>query len=114
MNAHPDEIAAIMGTAWSAPGRKEYKLVVADGRVVELVGSDAQAPADEAYVSMKEAARLLHRSYFWLVRNWKKIGLHRSDFGRPYVFERKEIDAFLVRNRFRYRGRPTKGSKGAL
>ncbi len=65
------------------------------------------APAD-GLLTMEEAAKKLRRSYFWLARHWKKMGLHPSNFGHPYLFDEKEIDRYIEEHRYSYRGRPRK------
>jgi hypothetical protein len=124
----PDDVSSYIVDGWKnyvpvlpafGPGRQEFRLVYEDGRLmksVELEAEPSTGPAlvQSSQITMHETAKLMRRSYFWLVKNWKKIGLHRSAFGRPYVFERAEVDSFLRSRRFCYRGRPKKGSKGAV
>lgn len=63
----------------------------------------------QAWVGMGEAARMLGYTYFWLAHNWRRLGLHPSDFSRRRrLFEVAEIQECLKKNRFSYKGRPRK------
>ena len=107
-------IAAALSTMLTMPGRREFKLVVDDGRVIEWAEAHVggAAPADEPYLTMREAAKFIKKSYGWLVRNWQREGLHRIEASRPNLFERKDLEAHLLRHRHTYRGRPRKGIEG--
>lgn len=78
-------------------------------------GVDAAMPSQPAnsnhgWVTMRDAARMMGYSYFWLAHNWQhRLGLHPSNFGHRRMFEKKEIEEYLQRNKFTYRGRPRKG-----
>jgi hypothetical protein len=67
-----------------------------------------QAFPNQPWLSMGDAARMMGYSYFWLAHNWKRLRLHPTDFGNHRMFEAKEIEACMQRNKVTYRGRPTK------
>ena len=57
-------------------------------------------------LALDEAAAELQHSYYWLSRNYRKLGLRPSRVGGKLLFMRRDIAALLVRQQVRYRGRP--------
>ena len=62
--------------------------------------------APKSLLNLKETAQLLDHSYFWLSRNYKKLGLRPSCIGGKLLFHQGEIARLLDRHRIRARGRP--------
>lgn len=70
------------------------------------------SPSASGWLTMEQASQRLGYSYFWLSRNWRKLGLHPSS---PWpgartkrMFEAKEIEEFLRAHKYTRRGRPRK------
>jgi excisionase family DNA binding protein len=61
------------------------------------------------WITMAESAKRMGYSYFWLARNWKRLGLRPTNFGHRRMFEVEGIEECMRRNRFSHRGRPPKG-----
>ena len=80
-----------------------------------VVASQERSVSDylpkDGWLTMSQAAAKLRCSYFHLSRNWRRWGLHPTQFGK-IIFAEKELDDFLRRNRVTRRGRPRK-QKGA-
>ncbi len=55
------------------------------------------SPADR--LSPKDAAAYLGRSIPWFRRNWRAQGIPAYRLGCRYVYDRKELDEWLRRNR---------------
>lgn len=66
-----------------------------------LHSKEASAP-----LNLKQAAEYLDHSYFWLSRNYRKLGLRPSRIGGKLLFSKKEITHLLTRFRVKSRGRP--------
>lgn len=62
----------------------------------------------KTWLTMKEAGKMMGYSYSWLAHSWRKLGLHPTDFGPRRLFDPKEIEDCMHRNKFTYRGRPPK------
>lgn len=105
-------------------GHQEFKLVYEDGRLIESVEVPTSAPTaaassapgvlpvpaapQDGWLSMRQAAGKMRRSYSWFSRNWRGMGFHPTA-GRPLLFEEKEIEGYLQGHRVRRsRGRPRK------
>jgi hypothetical protein len=58
------------------------------------------------YLNLRRTAARLDHSYFWLSRNYKRLGLRPSRVGGKLLFERKEIDQLLKRLKIGVSGRP--------
>ena len=61
---------------------------------------------DDDYMNLRRTAARLDHSYFWLSRNYRRLGLRPSRVGGKLLFERKEVDQLLKRLRVGLRGRP--------
>jgi excisionase family DNA binding protein len=71
---------------------------------------DVPAPSSApGWLTMAESAKRMGYSYFWLARNWKRLGLRPTNFGHRRMFEEEGIEECMRRNRFSHRGRPPKG-----
>ena len=57
-------------------------------------------------LSIGQTASLLGHNYFWVSRNYKKLGLRPSRIGGKLLFNRKEILALVESRRVRTAGRP--------
>lgn len=85
------------------------QVVPGDVRVTE--GVCHALPPREGWLTMKEAAKMMGYSYFWLAHNWKRLRLQPTNFGARRMFKDKELDEWLTQHRFTYKGRPVKGRK---
>jgi hypothetical protein len=67
-------------------------------------------PAPTAYRddhhSLKDAARMLGHGYFWLSRNYMRLGLRPSRIGGKLLFEREEVERLKADRKVRPAGRP--------
>lgn len=50
-------------------------------------------------LSPKEAAEYLGRSLPWFRRNWRALGIPAYPLGPRYIYDRKELDTWLERQR---------------
>lgn len=108
----------VMGSSQSGHSLPPYMSKMNEPAVVAspLVPSVAPPPVvslsgipTPAWVSMGEAAKMMGYTYFWLAHNWRRLGLHPSDFSRRRrLFEVAEVQECLRKNRFSYKGRPRK------
>lgn len=73
-----------------------------------LDGTNPAPVQPKTWLTMTEAAKVMDYSYSWLAHHWQSLGLHPTDYGPRRLFEAKEIEAFMQRNRVSYRGRPPK------
>lgn len=100
---------AMVDNALSIKGRVTYTLTVDDGKLVRFAQADESAgPKAPSRLTMKQAAEIMHHSYFWLSRNYKRLGLHPTNYGFPLLFDALEIEECMKRNTKTYRGRPRK------
>ena len=77
-----------------------------DGLVL-AAGADPLASADrEERIALKAAAQMLGHGYFWLSRNYMRLGLRPSRIGGKLLFERNEVERLLVQKKVRAAGRP--------
>lgn len=65
-----------------------------------------QERLDEQLLGLWEAAKLLEHSYFWLSRNYRRLGLKPSRIGGKLLFERADVRSLLKRQKVGKRGRP--------
>lgn len=68
-----------------------------------------------AILTLAETAMHLRKSYSWLSRSWRRLGLQPTMLGRTLLFSRVDVEAALSRLRVRVparRGRPRKGTFG--
>ena len=73
---------------------------------------DVEPPENSSDVlALDEAAAELQHSYYWLSRNYRKLGLRPSKVGGKLLFMRRDIAALLARQQVRYRGRPRAASR---
>ena len=81
-------------------------------KVLERMGGPASDHPDERQrdrgeaLALDESAAELQHSYYWLSRNYRKLGLRPSKVGGKLLFMRRDIAALLARQQVRYRGRP--------
>ena len=61
---------------------------------------------DEDYLNLRRTAARLDHSYFWLSRNYRRLGLRPSRIGGKLLFERREVDLLLKRQKVGVSGRP--------
>ncbi len=101
---------ATVFAALQGPGRREFKLICEDGRLVELV--ESPAPTERrtnsvgiGYITMGEAAQLLHFNYFTLSRQWRRLGLKPRPVGKRYLFSLDDIHSMIARQRTPKAGR---------
>lgn len=62
-------------------------------------------------LTLQETAERLRKSYCWLSRNWRRLGLQPTMMGRTLLFAHQDIEAVLEGFRVRIaarRGRPRK------
>lgn len=57
-------------------------------------------------LNLHEAANRLNHSYFWLSRNYKKLGLRPSRIGGKLLFDKSEIERLIQRRKVGRPGRP--------
>ena len=77
--------------------------------LVFMAGSAASAPPPDdrdERIALKEAAPLLGHGYFWLSRNYMRLGLRPSKIGGKLLFERKEVEKLLNKQKVGAVGRP--------
>ena len=98
------DVPAVLASLVAAPGRREYRLVVVDGRLVEFSEMDDQETG--RWLKMRAAAKYIGKGYCSFSRCWKELGLRPRRGGGGYLFERKDLDACLERSRLVARGRP--------
>lgn len=65
----------------------------------------AITPEDEL-LNLKRTAELLDHSYFWLSRNYQRLGLKPSRIGGKLLFQRADVFALVKRQKVRSPGRP--------
>ena len=58
------------------------------------------------YMNLRRTAARLDHSYFWLSRNYRRLGLRPSRIGGKLLFERREVDQLLKRQKVGVSGRP--------
>lgn len=61
---------------------------------------------DGDYLNLRRTAARLDHSYFWLSRNYRRLGLRPSRIGGKLLFERKEVDHLIKRLKIGISGRP--------
>ena len=77
--------------------------------LIFTAGATAVAPPSEdreERVALKVAAQMLGHGYFWLSRNYMRLGLRPSRIGGKLLFERKEVERYLNQQKVRASGRP--------
>ena len=77
-----------------------------EGGLVLAGGPPAQAIDADEHLSLRDAARLLGHGYFWLSRNYIRLGLRPSRIGGKLLFERREVETFVDQRKIRPAGRP--------
>jgi hypothetical protein len=69
--------------------------------------ADAPALSDrDELLNLTRAAELLDHSYFWLSRNYTRLGLKPSRIGGKLLFQREDVFTLLKRQKVRAPGRP--------
>jgi hypothetical protein len=101
---------ALIDSALSIEGRVTYTLTVENGKLIQLsqVSNPDTGPKTARHLTMRQAAEIMHHSYDWLSRNYKRLGLHPTNYGYPLLFDAQEIEDCMKRNVKSYRGRPRK------
>ena len=75
--------------------------------LVFTTGSLAPPTEDrDERIALKEAAPMLGHGYFWLSRNYMRLGLRPSKIGGKLLFERKEVEKLLNKQKVGAVGRP--------
>ena len=78
-----------------------------DGLILTAGGNLQSSLEDsEERITLKTAAQMLGHGYFWLSRNYMRLGLRPSKIGGKLLFERKEVEKLLVQRKVRAVGRP--------
>ena len=79
-----------------------------DGFILASGKSEPEGAAtdDAELMNLARAAELLDHSYFWLSRNYKRLGLKPSRIGGKLLFQRDDVFALVKRNKVRTAGRP--------
>jgi hypothetical protein len=79
-----------------------------DGLVLSAGTGAAVSSIDEREerIALKTAAQMLGHGYFWLSRNYMRLGLRPSRIGGKLLFERKEVERLLNERKVRAAGRP--------
>lgn len=72
------------------------------------------AVPEEEFLNLASAAELLDHSYFWLSRNYKRLGLKPSRIGGKLLFRRAGIFELVKRRMIRAPGRPRMQRLGGL
>lgn len=93
------------------PGIESPQTIPKETWAQPFVVHDAPMPADHPlidsdYLNLRRTAVRLDHSYFWLSRNYKRLGLRPSRVGGKLLFERKEVDQLLKRLKIGVSGRP--------
>jgi hypothetical protein len=109
------DMASILTALLRSTERQSYRLIVHDGRLVELTRisgevKDRSSEMQAGWVSMRTAAKRLAHSYTWMSRSWRELGLHPRRMGSVLFFPEAEIAGVIERQRplgIR-RGRPRK------
>lgn len=111
-------------TAFKMPPKGTYEIIIgfAGGPAVVYGGyapcrcsSATDSPrehraanAESPWMTMDEVADHIRKGYSWVSKHWKTtMRLSRHGAGKPYVFSREEVDAWLGR----YKRRPTDGRR---
>jgi transposase len=81
--------------------REDGLVLAAEARSVAPSSED-----QEERIALKVAAQMLGHGYFWLSRNYMRLGLRPSRIGGKLLFERKEIERLLNERKVRAVGRP--------
>jgi hypothetical protein len=109
-NGYP-AIYAMLDNALSIKGRVTYTLTVEDGKLVQFAQANpSTTPGAKTvtHLTMKQAAEIMHHSYDWLSRNYRRLGLHPTTYGYPLLFDAQEIEDCMKHHVKNYRGRPRK------
>jgi hypothetical protein len=71
-----------------------------------MLSTAAAAIPEEEHLNLPRAAELLDHSYFWLSRNYKRLGLRPSRIGGKLLFRRLDLLELMKRREVRAPGRP--------
>ena len=87
-----------------------------DGLVLSTPpGTTALAPdPEEELMNLASTAELLDHSYFWLSRNYRRLGLKPSRIGGKLLFQKADIFELVNRQKIRSPGRPRLQRLGEL
>ncbi|MBI3550888.1 MAG: hypothetical protein HY077_00090 [Elusimicrobia bacterium] len=84
---------------------KQDGFVLSNGVKPESTGASAQ-PDEDTLMNLTRAAELLDHSYFWLSRNYKRLGLQPSRIGGKLLFQKEDVFALVKRHKVKAPGRP--------
>ncbi len=76
------------------------------GRSIQGEEIREKGPEDGGLLNMARTAEMLDHSYFWLSRNYRRLGLKPSKIGGKLLFHREDVFALLKRKRVGVAGRP--------
>lgn len=92
------------------PDMESAQIMTRQPWALPLISQGVEAPGEHPgggdYMNLRRTAGRLDHSYFWLSRNYKRLGLRPSKVGGKLLFERREVDQLLKRLKVGASGRP--------
>lgn len=86
-----------------------------DGLVLSpAVAAPSTTASEEELLNLVQASEMLDHSYFWLSRNYKRLGLKPSRIGGKLLFEKRDVFALVKRQKVGAPGRPRVQRLGSL
>lgn len=85
---------------------KQEGYFVAGKKETETPAGQGQVGEKRQLLNLASAAEMLDHSYYWLSRNYRRLGLKPSRIGGKLLFQKEDVYALIKRQKVGTPGRP--------